>query len=134
VALTAVDSSLLIAAVAPWHEAHARADQTLQQATELRMIAHVLWETFAWLTSNRPRTHPSVAASLLADLPGPPLVLSPEGHARLLEVIRNGQIIGGAVYDALIGATALEAGARLLSRDRRAARTYEAVGVRVELV
>lgn len=41
---------------------------------------------------------------------------------------------GGAVYDALIAAAALEADARLLSRDERAARTYAAIGVQFELV
>ncbi|MBO0760460.1 MAG: hypothetical protein J2P40_04210 [Candidatus Dormibacteraeota bacterium] len=40
----------------------------------------------------------------------------------------------GAVYDALIAAAALEADARLLSRDERAARTYAAIGVQFELV
>jgi predicted nucleic acid-binding protein len=42
--------------------------------------------------------------------------------------------VGGAIYDALVAATAQEAGARLVSRDRRAARTYEAIGARYELI
>ena len=37
-------------------------------------------------------------------------------------------LIGGAVYDALIAATAREAGATLLTLDARAVRTYRAVG------
>jgi toxin FitB len=134
VALTAVDSSMLIPAVAPWHLQHARADQELGQIGDLRMIGHVLVETYSWLTRTRPRTPPRVAASLLRALPGPPLVLSSDGHVRVLELAARRGLMGGAIYDALIAATALEADALLLSRDARAARTYEAIGVNFELV
>jgi predicted nucleic acid-binding protein len=134
VGLTAIDSSVLIPAVAPWHVEHARADRALEGVTDLRMIGHVVLETYSWLTRNRPRTPPAVAAKLLRSLPGPALVLSPEGHLRVLHLAGSGGITGGAIYDALIAATALEADARLLSRDERASRTYEAVGVRFELI
>lgn len=132
--LTAIDSSLLIPAVAPWHVDHARADSTVAEITDLRIIGHVVLETYSWLTRNRPRTSPAVAARLLRSLPGPRLVLSAEGHDRLLDMTGSAGIMGGAVYDALIAMTALEAGARLLSRDTRAARTYQTIGVRFELV
>lgn len=36
---------------------------------------------------------------------------------------------GGALYDALIAATAADHGARLLSADLRARRAYDALGV-----
>jgi predicted nucleic acid-binding protein len=133
-ALTAVDSSLLIPAVAPWHVHHGPADRALGRAADLRMIGHVLLETYSWLTRNRPRTAPPVAAGLLRALPGPVLVLSPEAHVQILELAATRGISGGAIYDALIAGTALEADARLLSRDERAARTYQAIGVRFELV
>ena len=42
--------------------------------------------------------------------------------------------MGAALYDALIAASAAEADARLLSRDARAASTYQAMGVRFEMV
>lgn len=38
------------------------------------------------------------------------------------------------MYDALVGATALEHGLTLISRDRRAAETYRALGVVVEML
>ena len=41
---------------------------------------------------------------------------------------------GGAVYDALVGLTAAQHDEMLLTRDRRAARTYELVGVTFRLV
>jgi toxin FitB len=40
-------------------------------------------------------------------------------------------IAGGAVYDALVGLAAVDHGAMLATRDRRAAATYEAVGARI---
>lgn len=43
-------------------------------------------------------------------------------------------IAGGAVYDALIAATAAEHRAELLSWDRRAAANYERYGVRFALL
>lgn len=43
--------------------------------------------------------------------------------------LADSDIIGGATYDALIGLTARECGATLLSNNRRAAATYDAVGV-----
>jgi hypothetical protein len=44
------------------------------------------------------------------------------------------EIVGGAVYDALVGLTAAESGVSLLTRDERAARTYARLGVAFELV
>lgn len=44
----------------------------------------------------------------------------------------SGQVLGGPVYDALIAFTAAEHQATLVSLDRRAAATYEAVGAAVE--
>lgn len=41
---------------------------------------------------------------------------------------------GGAVYDALVGLTAAEAGRVLLTRDVRAARTYHRLGIDYELM
>ena len=132
--LTTVDSSVLIPALTGWHAEHERANRAVERVDGLRMIGHVLLETYTWLTRNRPRTSPSVAAELLRALPGPILALSPEGYARLLGLVGSGGVMGAATYDALIAATALEADARLLSRDERAAQTYRAIGVRFELV
>jgi toxin FitB len=98
------------------------------------MIGHVLVKTYCWLTRNRPRTPPSVASSVLRSLPAPAIMLSVEGHMQVLERAASQGIVGGAVYDALIAAAAMEADAWLLSRDERAARTYAAIGVQFELV
>ena len=64
-------------------------------------------------------------------------------HARALKRRRDGdrpevepavQTRSLTVYDALIAATVRHAGARLLTRDRRAANTYERFGVEYELL
>jgi predicted nucleic acid-binding protein len=59
----------------------------------------------------------------------PPAALTPAGYSSLYELAAAKQIGGGAVYDALIAATAKELGAQLLTLDRRALRTYELLGV-----
>jgi len=41
---------------------------------------------------------------------------------------------GGAVYDALVGATAAAAGVRLTTRDRRALDTYRALDLDFEIL
>ncbi len=41
-------------------------------------------------------------------------------------------IAGGAIYDALVAAAALESGLPLATRDRRAVRTYRALQVDIE--
>jgi len=43
----------------------------------------------------------------------------------------DSRVAGGAVYDALVGATAAHHGYRLLSCDRRAEAIYERLGVEV---
>jgi len=43
-------------------------------------------------------------------------------------------ITGGGVYDALVGEAARTNGRRLLTRDHRARRTYELLGVDYSLV
>jgi predicted nucleic acid-binding protein len=63
-----------------------------------------------------------------------PLTLPARAWSRLLHVAGEAGITGGAVYDALIGATAQHAGATLLTRDRRATAVYEKLGISYELV
>jgi predicted nucleic acid-binding protein len=44
------------------------------------------------------------------------------------------EVSGGAIYDALIAATAKHWAASLLTRDRRAAAAYDKVGARYEMM
>jgi predicted nucleic acid-binding protein len=133
--LIATDTSLVVALFASWHEAHEAAREALP--ADVRLPAHVFLESYSVLT-RLPVPHRAPAdavtsflrtrfSSELLTLP------SPEHHA-LLELIRAKAVTGGATYDALVAATAKHAGAKLLSRDQRAARTYGLIGVDYELL
>lgn len=63
-----------------------------------------------------------------------PFALPGRGYRLLLREAHESGIVGGAVYDAVVAVTAREAGATLVSLDRRAARTYDAVAVEYRLL
>lgn len=132
--MIAVDTSVVVAAFASWHEGHAAAQAAL--ARRPRLIAHVAIETYSVLTRLPPphRASASIVAEFLtASFAAPPLVLPPEAYFELIVGAARTALTGGAIYDALIGATARSAGATLLTRDRRAISTYEALGVAFEV-
>jgi predicted nucleic acid-binding protein len=60
--------------------------------------------------------------------------LSDRAAAELLAKLGTRGVAGGAVYDALIGAAAVEHGLILLTRDRRAAETYRRIDVKFVLL
>jgi predicted nucleic acid-binding protein len=131
--MKAVDSSVVIAAFASWHEHHGIAKKVLTDHP--RLIAHAAVETYSVLTRLPPphRAQPSIVHAFIAErFPDPFLTLSEIGYQELLATVANGQILGGPAYDALIAFTAAEHHATLLSLDQRAAATYEAVGATVE--
>jgi predicted nucleic acid-binding protein len=126
----AVDTSVVVAAFASWHEGHASAAAVLTRTP--RIPAHVVIETFSVLTRLPPphRAPADVVQAFLAARFGDmPLVLPPAEHMRLTELASREGLTGGAIYDALIAATVLHAGARLVTRDRRARIIYDRVGV-----
>jgi predicted nucleic acid-binding protein len=131
----AVDSSIVIAAFASWHEGHEAARRELDGG--VRVVEHCTLETFSVLTRLPPPHRAS--ASLVRDFlrqrfPAPFLRLGARAHRRFLFDLPERGISGGAVYDALIAATAAEHGAELVSCDRRAAANYERYGVSFLLI
>jgi predicted nucleic acid-binding protein len=66
--------------------------------------------------------------------PEPYLVLDSAPLKALLRTLPGLGVIGGAAYDAVIGATAAHAGATLVSFDRRAAGTYQRSGCDLKLL
>jgi predicted nucleic acid-binding protein len=62
------------------------------------------------------------------------VVLDAGGYRALVPRLVELGISGGAAYDALVAATAVAAGATLVSCDQRAARTYERLGARFQLL
>ena len=134
--MIAVDTSVAVAVALPWHEAHAAARSALPR-TKTALLAQVAVETYSVLTRLPPpqRVPAAVARDYLNEtFARPPLVLPPDGYERLLELAAAEGIAGGAVYDALVGATAREAGATLLTLDRRAVATYQLLRVDYRLV
>jgi hypothetical protein len=129
----AVDSSVVIAAFASWHEHHAIARKAM--AARPRLIAHAAVESYSVLTRLPPphRASPGIVhAFITGRFTEPFLTLSETGYQELLATVAAGQIVGGPAYDALIAFTAAEHNATLMSLDQRAAATYETVGAQVE--
>ena len=133
--MIAVDSSVVVAAFASWHEGHRTAASAL--ARKPRVPAHVLVEAYSVLTRLPPphRAPGELVAAFLAErFSRPPLMLPARAYLRFIEQAAANAIAGGSIYDALIAATVRHASARLLTRDRRAAATYERLGVTYELL
>lgn len=127
--MIAVDSGVIVAAFSSWHEVHDRARRAVGQ--EAVPIGHALVEAFSVLT-RLPAPHRAPAALvgefLAAVFVGPVLTLDGPDLRRLVLRLPELSIVGGAVYDAVIGATAAAAGATLVSLDQRAMGVYERVG------
>ena len=133
--MIAVDTSVIVAAFASWHEGHRTAAAAL--ARRPRVPAHALIETFSVLTRLPPphRAPANLVSTFLVErFTEPPLALPSRAHLELIERAAATGITGGSIYDALIAATVRHARARLLTRDRRAAATYERFGVEYEVL
>ena len=133
--MIAVDTSVVVAGFASWHEGHASAAAVL--ARKPRLAAHVLIESYSVLT-RLPAPHRAAAgiveAFLAERFPQALLTLPAPSFRALLGNAAAAGVTGGAIYDALIAATVRHAGATLLTRDRRALATYDRIGVRYEVV
>jgi predicted nucleic acid-binding protein len=132
----APDSSVVIAAIAPWHEAHEPARAALAGG-EVGLPAHVAFETTSAL-SRMPkgrRIAPKVVLKALEQsFSRPWLAMDAHGLQDALKRATAAGVRGGALYDALIAATAAGHDAEVLSADRRALPTYRAMGVEVRLI
>lgn len=131
--MIAPDSSVAIAAIAPWHEAHRTAREALRAET-VGLPAHVALETTSAL-SRMPQGHRISPAVVLEALerafPGRWLALTGAEHRAALRRAVDAGVRGGALYDALIAATVVKHRAELLSADERARATYDAMEARV---
>lgn len=131
--MIAPDSSVVIAALAQWHPAH-RASRAALVNEERRLVVHVAFESTSVL-SRMPepyRMTPAVVIGALDRIATSPwLALDAASQRSCLRRAVTEGLSGGALYDALIAATAREHGATLLSADRRARDAYEAIGADV---
>ncbi len=129
------DSSVAIAAILTDNEAHDLAEDALKQCTST--IAHVAIETYSVLTRLPPprRLYSGDAAAIIdARLPATYATLDADTYASTPSRLAAAGVSGGATYDGLIALTALEHDLELISRDARAARTYNALGVPYRLI
>lgn len=129
--MIAVDTSVVVPAFASWHEAHGAAIRLLAESPALP--AHVAVEAYSVLTRlPMPHRVPGTIVIDYLDRVFPPdrrLVASAETQIEITRRCAAAGVDGGGVYDALVAATVLEHGATLVTRDRRAAPVYRAIGV-----
>ncbi len=130
--LATPDSSVVIAAFSSWNEYHEAAIEMLGDVRDL--VAHAELETYSVLTRlpEPMQMEPKLVARFLReDYPGKRMVLPESERRSLVARLADMAIAGGAIYDGIVAATATQHGYRLISCDRRAATTYDRLGVEV---
>lgn len=132
---SAVDTSVAVAALDASHAAHSECLEVVRHRRP-SLAGHAAFETFSVLTRlpGQLAIAPPVAAELITRVFPSVVWLDPDAAARLLGRLGTVGIAGGSVYDALVGEAARQNGCRLLTRDRRAQRTYDLVGTAYEVV
>ena len=100
------------------------------------LTGHPVCEMYSVLTRLAPpdRLTPQAVQRLIAVNFAHSRFLSAKGSAALVATMSASGVSGRAVYDALVAAAPVEHGLRLVSRDTRAAGTYRAMGVDLELL
>lgn len=129
------DSSVVVPALLLAHPEHRVSRAALIDVDAVP--AHVVIEAFSVLTRlpSGLAASPATALRLIRSRFGDrPLSLSDADHIQFLDDLEASGIRGGQVYDALVAATARANGARVLTRDRRAAATYQAMHAEVSFV
>jgi predicted nucleic acid-binding protein len=130
-----VDTSVAVPLVLLDHENHQATVDALGDR-RLGLAGHAAFETLSVLTRLPPplrRTPRAVGQILARNFPASRFLGSQSGDS-LLGRLSILDIAGGAVYDALVGAVAVEHQLRLATRDRRAIGTYRALNVDIEVL
>lgn len=130
-----VDTSVAVALCVGDHELHSVALDSLDGRL-LGLAGHAAFETFSVLTRLPPpaRRAPGVVARIMGQNFPASRFLSAAGAAALFDRLDRGEIAGGSVYDALVGAAAAEHAIALATLDRRALDTYRVLGIEVEVL
>lgn len=131
----AVDTSVAVPLLVASHEAH-EAVRLWAAGRSLFLSGHALAETYAVLTRlpGDARLTPSDAVMLIDENFGGSLALPSDAVATAHRDLARLGISGGATYDGLVALAAQHRDLVLATRDARARSTYEAVGVRVEVI
>jgi predicted nucleic acid-binding protein len=128
--MMAVDTSVVVAAFATWHEAHALAVGAM--AEDPHLPAPCALEAYAVLTRLPPphRAPPAIVRDFLAvTFADRWFSLPHELAVAIVGTLVDRGVGGGASYDAAVALVAAHAGATLVTLDARARRTYERMGV-----
>ncbi|MFT3873708.1 MAG: type II toxin-antitoxin system VapC family toxin [Nocardioides sp.] len=131
----ACDTSVLVPALLSWHADHDACREEIA-AHVTAVPAHVLMECYSVLT-RLPAPHrldAAVAGVAVGGLGLRVLTLSAPRWPRLISQLAQHRVVGGAVYDGLVAATAAHHGFALLTRDQRARTTYGVVGATYRLM
>ena len=130
-----LDTSAAVPLVVADHDAHGTTWHSLH-ARELGLAGHAWFETFSVLTrlpGSARRDASTVVRLISTNFPHSRFL--DEGSTSLLASQLGALgVSGGAVYDALVAAAAAQHKLPLVTRDRRAAETYRAFDVEVELL
>lgn len=130
-----LDTSAAIAYVDSDHVAHA-AVRAATAGQTLGLAGHAVFETLSVLTrlpSPKRVSGPDAARLIQRNFPES-RYLDAVVSARLVAEFADRGVIGGAVYDGLVGAAARAHGCLLVSCDIRARESYDALGVRYRLI
>ena len=129
-----VDTSAAVALSVADHEGRAAARAAVE-GRRIGLAGHAAFETFSVLTrlpAPARRTTAAVSRLIATNFPYTRF-LSPGASADLLQRLAVLGVSGGSVYDALVGATALEHKVPLVTRDHRALGTYRKLDVEIIL-
>ncbi len=131
----AVDTSVAVAALDSLHAAHADCRSAVQRLLP-GLAGHAAFETYSVLTRMPGQLGVDApTAAALIDRVFPIIHIIPADQAvGLIERFGTVGIAGGAVYDALVAEAARVNDCTLLTRDQRARRTYDLIGVKYTLV
>jgi predicted nucleic acid-binding protein len=131
----AADSSVAIPALLDGHPAHDEAANALSACEAT--IAHAAIETYSVLTRLPPpnQADATTTAEVLNErLPSTYATLDASMYAKAPARLAAAGVSAGATYDGLIALTALEYDLELITRDKRAERTYRALNVSYQLL
>ena len=131
----AVDTSVAIAYLDAGHSAHRACVAALAGRTAA-LAGHAAFETYSVLTRlpGPIRVLPADARTSLEAAFPEACWLAPRRQQDLLRRVAGLGLVGGTVYDALVGEAARAAGRVLLTRDHRARQTYDLLGISYQLV
>jgi len=130
-----IDTSVAVALLVEDHVAHEVCRIALADCA-LGLAGHAMFETMSVLSRLPAPQRRSVRVIHEAIEHSFPRTRFLSEHATRSAAARMGKlgIGGGAVYDALVAAAAVEQGLPLVSRDQRALPTYQAMGAQLVLV